>query len=845
MKKFLAVMLSVALLSSNIVISANAASAGNLTTFYVSAEGNETGDGSFENPFATIEAARDAVRSLKKENGELPDGGVCVYLRGGIYNILSGIEFTEEDSGTAEAPVTYRSYNNEKVTLVGGVELKVKDFRRVADENELNRIYDKNAREYIYQYDLSEIDGFQYGSVYGTNGNDPNELVVDGQIMTIARWPNITASGNDVFENPTNIINDDPSTQTLAFTIEDTARANNWNTAKENIRFTANWRHLWSTVTSDRLDSVKNGIITLVSKKTNEASGVARFYVSNLLEELDQPGEFYIDTEKEILYFFPPVGTSKNSEIYISMLKDAMFTINGASYITFRGFDIPCSRGKAFDVKKGDYNLIAYNNITNLGGRAVSITGGTNNGAVGNYVSMCDGGIEVGGGDRATLTPGNNYAENNHTEKFSRITKTYLGGVMVSGCGNRASHNEINDALHLGMQFSGNENVIEYNEFYDLLQSVDDSGGIYAGRTWVWRGNQIKNNYFHDFYGSSGGVGLGCIYFDDSLSGNSITGNIFANIPGRAAWVEAGSDNNIENNIMINVGTPIRYADRGNAATTFEALAATGNSDKHIYTLEEVPYTSTVWIEKYPILKNLMKLPYASPNRAVIKNNVYVDSGNEDISASVKEQGNYENNIVMDNTIFEDAKNGDFTLKADAAVYSQLPEFEDTHFEKMGRYTEKLEEIVKDSMVLGINRAGAKNNGEMTQIDKSNDAVMPIIINNRTMVPVRYISESLGADVTWNAATQEIGISYNGKSIVMHINSTEMTVDGNAITLDSAPTIRENRTLVPLRAIVEALDKQVFWDDKGLIVIGDDAAIFDSTEDAYLIDDLLRQINLR
>ena len=834
----IAVIMSAAMFNFNV-------SASELTTFYVAPDGDDSGDGSINSPFATIEGARDAIRALKEEQGELPEGGVCVYFREGVYSMHDGVEFTEEDSGTADAPITYRPYKNEKVSFIGGLKLDVKDFRRVADQSVLERIYDRDARECIYQYDLSVFDDFEYGKIYksGESGNMPNELVVDGKVMTIARYPNVTASGDDQFEKLASVVNENLDGNKCAFTIADSSRANNWKTA-DDVCLVANWTYLWST-TYDTLDSVKNGVITAARNSNSTISGSARFYALNLLEEIDQPEEFYIDKENEILYFYPPVNSTSESDIYISTLRDTMFNINGASYLTFRGFEIPCSRGGAFSIKDGEHNLVAYCDIRNLGGRAVTISSGKYNGAVGNFVSMCNGGIDVGGGDRNTLEPGYNYAENNETEKFSRITKTYLGGVMISGCGNRLSNNEVHDGLHLGMQFSGNENLIEYNEFYDLLKSVDDSGGIYAGRTWMWRGNEITHNYFHDFYGSSGGVGLGCIYFDDSLSGNSVTKNIFYNVPGRGMWAEAGSDNNIENNIMVNVGTPIRYADRRNSTQTFAQMKEKEPTNKHVTSAAEVPYTSKIWLEKYPILKDIDNLPILSPNRVTIKNNVFVNSGSMSIDAGVSDDGDISNNISMDNPGFADLANADFTLTENAAVYSQLPDFEDVHFEKMGRYTERLNERVKDAIVLGIDRAGAKKDGNIIQIDSENDAVMPIIINNRTMVPVRFISESLGAEVSWNPDTKEIGVSYNNKSITMHVGNNVMTVDGEEVILDEAPTIKENRTLIPLRAVAEALEKQVFWDDKGLIVISDVQNIFDSENDAYLIDDLLRQINLR
>ena len=818
----------------------------NGVTIFVSPDGDDEGLGTIDNPFATVERAKNEVLNIKTANGGVPEGGICVYLREGVYSIHDTLLFTEEDSGTPESPITYRAYKDEKVTLIGGEKLEVKDFRRVPEGEVLERVYDRSARECLYQYDLSQFEDFEYGKIY-TKGesNKPNELVIDGEVMTIARWPNLTADGKDQFEKVASVVNEDVQGKGFSFNISDTARTNNWSTAKD-VRLSANWTYLWASEYSE-IDNVKNGVITTKDKSGYKtvAVGTARFYALNLLEEIDQPGEFYVDKENQILYLYPPVNSTSKSDIFISTLGGNMIEIDGASNLTFRDFEIPCSRGAGFSIKKGDNNLVAYCDIKNLGGIGIDIKGGTNNGAVGNYITMCNGGIDVSGGDRKTLTPGGNFAINNETEKFSRITKTYRGGIHVTGMGNRVAYNEIHDGLHCGMQFEGNENIIEFNEFYDLLQSVDDSGGIYAGRTWFWRGNQIRNNYFHDFYGASGGVGLGAIYFDDSLSGNSVTGNVFYNIPGRAMWAEAGSDNNVENNIMIKVGTPIRYVDRGNVQTSFADYAKNNPTNKHVTTAAEVPYTSKVWLDKYPVLKNLDNEAVVAPNRAIIKNNVMVESGSNDISASVMSQGEFENNVAVKDPGFVDLANGDFTLREDAAIYTQLPEFEDVKFERMGRYTEKLEKMVKDSIVLGIKKAGAKVNSKMTQIDETNDGVMPIIINNRTFVPVRFISESLGAEVEWNADTKEVTVKYNGKTIKMQIDNSVMFVDGAEVALDSAPTIRQNRTLLPLRALVESLDKKVFWDDKGLIVIGDNERIFDSTEDAYLIDDLLRQIDLR
>lgn len=85
--------------------------------------------------------------------------------------------------------------------------------------------------------------------------------------------------------------------------------------------------------------------------------------------------------------------------------------------------------------------------------------------------------------------------------------------------------------------------------------------------------------------------------------------------------------------------------------------------------------------------------------------------------------------------------------------------------------------------------------------------------DGRTMVPVRFVSEMLGAEVKWNANTETVNIKYEGKEIRMPIGSSEVTVDGEASTLDTAAELYEGRTMVPLRFVSEVLSSKVTWDD--------------------------------
>lgn len=92
--------------------------------------------------------------------------------------------------------------------------------------------------------------------------------------------------------------------------------------------------------------------------------------------------------------------------------------------------------------------------------------------------------------------------------------------------------------------------------------------------------------------------------------------------------------------------------------------------------------------------------------------------------------------------------------------------------------------------------------------------VLPVKENNRVLVPVRAIAEALGAKVTWNDAESKIVIEKDGKNILLQIANNVMEVDGRKITLDVAPKIIDGRTMVPVRTVSEAFDAKVDWNNE-------------------------------
>lgn len=98
-------------------------------------------------------------------------------------------------------------------------------------------------------------------------------------------------------------------------------------------------------------------------------------------------------------------------------------------------------------------------------------------------------------------------------------------------------------------------------------------------------------------------------------------------------------------------------------------------------------------------------------------------------------------------------------------------------------------------------------NGAVVRAD-----VPPVIVDGRTLVPIRVVSESLGAQVSWEATTRVATIVSGASQIVLKVGEVRATVDGAPVTLDSPARIINGRTMVPIRFVGEALGATVAWD---------------------------------
>ncbi len=130
-------------------------------------------------------------------------------------------------------------------------------------------------------------------------------------------------------------------------------------------------------------------------------------------------------------------------------------------------------------------------------------------------------------------------------------------------------------------------------------------------------------------------------------------------------------------------------------------------------------------------------------------------------------------------------------------------------------------DYAQGATVLKLNSPLAIAKGEKRFVDPANHEVMPIIENDRTLVPIRFIAESFGAQVDWDPKSYKVDIQHGSNDITMWIGRSKMEINGVEKTLDVPANIYKDRAVIPIRALAEALGKTVYWSERGLIIIAD------------------------
>ena len=635
-------------------------------TLYVASNGNDAWSGTLpepnaartDGPLATLARAQAVVRDLTGS------AGVTVTVRGGEYRLTEPLAFTAADSGSADAPIVYRAAAGEQVRLSGGV--RIADWRPVEDSDVLHRL-PPDARGEVFLADLQSHGVRDFGAMDSAPvwaQSDPGlEVFFRDRPMTLARYP------NDGFLNIAALSVEDGhhirgtrGSLVGRFRVEgERERLRRW-AAERGAMLHGYWFWDWA----DQRLAVKriepdNGEITLDDRQPHSYGYRAGqwFYAFNLFCELDRPGEWYLDRDTGVLYFWPPDKIGRD-DVTVSVLRDP-FSFEYASHITLQGFTIEAVRGTAIQVAGGEAVRIAGCTIRNAGGYAVRVTGGSRHAVTDCDIYHTDGGVHLEGGDRHTLTPGGHEAVNNHIHHIARWNPLYKVGIQLTGCGNRAAHNRMHDLPHTAIGFTGNDQTVEFNEIYQSITHANDAGAIYTPgahpEDWSMRGHRIRYNYLHHLFGFAG-EGCSGIYLDDMFSGTEISGNVLWRVS-LGFLLGGGRDIVATNNVFIDCPRAISLDARaiGWAAPYLGDVFAG---------LEKMPYREEPWASRYPELVNILDDEPAVPKGNVIARNIVRRGGGIWVEDGARPGLRREDNLELDDPRFVDEDKADWRLREDS-----------------------------------------------------------------------------------------------------------------------------------------------------------------------------------
>ena len=456
----------------------------------------------------------------------------------------------------------------------------------------------------------------------------PSELIFDDKPMTIARWPN---TGYEY-------IADVPKESGNSHFQYDGERPSRWKNAEDGWIF-GYWQFDWAD-SYVKLKSVDAASHTMETGGVTDEFGSRkgqRWYALNLLEELDSPGEYYIDRRANRIYFWPPAPLT-TGKTYLTLRDKPLISLSDASNVTISGLTFEDTRGEGVHIEGGDDNLIAGCVFRNMGLPGVRIASGQNN-----HVESCDlynmgqGGIALDGGNRLTMDLGLNRAYNNLIHDYSNWVRCYRPAIGVNGVGQIVENNLIYNGPHTAILLGGNDHIIQHNEIHHVCRDTGDVGAFYMGRDWTMRGNDILGNYFHHLGGFSGQGftdAMG-VYLDDAASGATVQGNVFYKA-GRAVMVGGGRDNHVTDNRFADCSPSIHVDARG-IGWAKDHIKKGG--DWQMYEkLEAVHYDKPPYSQYYPELAVMLNNDPAFPKGTKVTGNVALGGKWTELQDSLTEE---------------------------------------------------------------------------------------------------------------------------------------------------------------------------------------------------------------
>ena len=331
--------------------------------------------------------------------------------------------------------------------------------------------------------------------------------------------------------------------------------------------------HLWGTLgyESERvrlssIDPVAKTVTVSGPEATDDLSIGRRYYVENILSELDSPGEWYLDSINGYLYYWP---VNESDTVTVSTTGKLIISASGLRYVNFDGLHFVETdwgqAGGAIDYTNANHCDIRNSTFDANGLNAVSLNGGTENTIIGNTITNSgEGGVKL----YNTLTT---TVSDNLIHDIGLIRKGYMSigigsGGQVSNA-NVISNNTIYNAPRMGI-IIGNADKnggigprVEHNLVHDVCLETQDCGGIYFyqdskinsyGTLARVIGNTIYNVQGNGWvFGHLNEQAMG-MYIDGYSSGITVAYNLIHDIPGTGLFLQGGRNNATSHNTMVN-----------------------------------------------------------------------------------------------------------------------------------------------------------------------------------------------------------------------------------------------------------------------------------------------------
>ena len=547
---------------------------------FVSTVGDDSGDGSEEEPLRTLEKAIDVANEMREDSDKL----IEILLREGTYSVTNTIKIINSQKDNSLLKIS--AYQDEKVTINAGVDIPLSAMS-IADSDFTNAIIDKPNAGSVLQYNLkdAQIEDFGEISLRGHLISDEKEaqaeLSLNGEVQKLAGWPNGEYTG---LIKPTDSNEYGKRTKSgiangCSFQVN-YDRPSQWSKPEQAwLSGTIGPNYEFDYYPVSRFDSEEKRVY--LSRGALEKYYTEPYYrFENVPEELDEPGEYYIDRQSGMLYFYPPEDAPKDSVLTITMstptldvsrkAPNSMFRIENSKNIVFENLIFKGGRGSAITGKNNSNIKFINCEINSFGENGIRFDASTDI-----TISDCkihdvgqDGILFVSCGNYQTLSPSNIVVSNNDIYNFARLERSYKTGIDFGyRCvGATAANNHIHNGPHAGMIFYGVNNDIYGNEFDNLVTEFSDMDALYCNNSnYPWeRGNKIHNNYFHDIGKSSMNgrhqINVRAIRTDNRGCGLNIYENLFYNIGdggngngnnGIGAITAEGTRNRIFNNLFV------------------------------------------------------------------------------------------------------------------------------------------------------------------------------------------------------------------------------------------------------------------------------------------------------